>query len=683
MTAMLDTVLINELLDRGVSSDDARRIAKWLAQESPTGAWTRIYRDFLTPAHDFSLHQWLYECSYGDAALLVSPGPAWLPQETDIARANVTAVAAELRLVGFRALHRWSVEHREEYWGLVARRLNIQLRRPYEQMLDSNDPQRARWLVGAKLNIVESCLAGEPDAAAIVESDGSGPSRTRTLGELQSLVARVANSLRAGGIGRGDAVAVIGPMTSESVAAYLGVIAIGAAVVSIADSFSAEEIAARLRIVGAKLVVTRDFVRWSDKRLPLYEKIAAATSLPAVVIHDDPAESTRLRTSDQLWDQFLSSDERLECAVCDPADAINILFSSGTTGEPKAIPWDHTTPLKCAADAHFHHDLHPGDVACWPTNLGWMMGPWQIFATLLNRSAMALYGQAPHTRAFGEFVSAAGVTMLGGVPSLFRSWRQSECMRGLDWSRIRSLSSTGECSHAADMLYLMHLAGYRPIIEYCGGTEIGGGYVTSTVVQPSVPAAFSTPALGIDLALLDERGQPTTAGEVYLIGPSIGLSQRLLNRDHATVYYNGTPADSAGHPLRRHGDELHALAGGYFRVAGRTDDTMNLGGIKVSCAEIERAWSGLAGVQETAAVAISPPGGGPSRLVAFVVPDPAAALDPEILQSLLQQAIRRQLNPLFRLDEVRLIGNLPRTASNKVLRRELRALLEGSPSKPA
>jgi acetyl-CoA synthetase len=394
----------------------------------------------------------------------------------------------------------------------------------------------------------------------------------------------------------------------------------------------------------------------------------------------------RIRSNDVRWEAFLSDDDRFTPVARYPHAPINILFSSGTTGEPKAIPWDHTTPIKCAMDAHFHHDLHSGDVTCWPTNLGWMMGPWLIFATLINRCAMALFQQAPHDRAFGKFVQDAKVTMLGLVPSLLRAWKNSGCMKTpepLDWSQIKVFSSSGECSSAPDMLYLMHLAGYRPVIEYCGGTEIGGAYISSTVTAPNVPGAFSTPALGIDIAILTDDGpvivtpgrhQQPLRGEAFLIGPSIGLSTRLLNKDHDAIYFQDAPVMDPNRPLRRHGDELEVLGNGYLRIAGRSDDTMNLGGIKVSCAEIERAFTGIAGVLETAAVAVAPAGGGPSQLVVFAVLKPGEAGTPETLKPQMQQAIRAQLNPLFRVEQVRVVSALPRTASNKVMRRELRKL---------
>src|SRR3990167_8623735 len=192
----------------------------------------------------------------------------------------------------------------------------------------------------------------------------------------------------------------------------------------------------------------------------------------------------------------------------------NILFSSGTTGDPKAIPWSHTTAIKAASDAYLHHNIQPEDVLAWPTNLGWMMGPWLIFAALINNATLALYPDAPHRRAFGQFIQDAKVTMLGVVPTLVANWRETHCMEGLDWNAIKLFSSTGECSNQDDMRYLMSLANNKPIIEYCGGTEIGGSYITSTVIEKNYPSLFTTPAMGIDFILLDDSGHPTDNGEV-------------------------------------------------------------------------------------------------------------------------------------------------------------------------
>jgi acetyl-CoA synthetase len=330
-----------------------------------------------------------------------------------------------------------------------------------------------------------------------------------------------------------------------------------------------------------------------------------------------------------------------------------------------------TTPLKCAADAHFHQDVHPGDVLVWPTNLGWMMGPWLVFASLLNRATMGLFYGASAGAEFGRFLQDSKATMLGVVPSLVRAWRHTGCMRDVNWQKLKVLSSTGECSHAEDMNWLMSLAGGRPIIEYCGGTEIGGAYITGTVTKPCVPGTFNTPALGLDFVILNERGLPADKGEAFVVPPSIGLSNTVLNNDHHEIYYAGTPAGSHGQVLRRHGDEMQNLGSGYWRALGRADDTMNLGGIKVSSAEIEQVLQSLSQVKETAAIAISPDGG-PSQLIIYAACSTEQPLVKDALQSSMQECIKRDLNPLFRIHDLVLVDGLPRTPSNKVMRRALR-----------
>ncbi|MDH3198928.1 MAG: AMP-dependent synthetase, partial [Candidatus Krumholzibacteria bacterium] len=176
---------------------------------------------------------------------------------------------------------------------------------------------------------------------------------------------------------------------------------------------------------------------------------------------------------------------------------------------------------------------------------------------------------------------------------------------------------------------------------------------------------------GLDIHVLDEEGRPTDDGELFIVPPSIGLSLTLLNRDHHEVYYEGTPPGPNGELLRRHGDQVGCLPGGYFRALGRADDTMNLGGIKVSSAEIERVLNTVEDVVETAAVAIEPEDGGPSTLVVYTVTSGGA--DVAALKAAMQRAVSKSLNPLFRVHDVVVLDALPRTASNKVMRRVLRA----------
>ena len=668
-----------ELTACGLSQDQAEAfvaaVGRLDSRMTAGQAWQWITRNLLRPEHPMEVHEHLHAAVFANWDPANGPTPAWLPEDPD--SSNIAWLMRKAGKKTYRDLHAWSVTHRQEFWATMVERIRVQFSQAPGNVLDqSAGPEHPRWLVGAKLNLVDSCFRAPDDSPAVIYQAEDGPVERLSVAQLRALTGRVANGLARLGLKAGDRVAIDMPMTVESVAIYLGALAAGCPVVTVADSFAPAEIAVRLGIGHARCIFTQDFALRAGKRLPLYEKVRAADAPQAIVLPCAQTVDCPLRPGDIAWYDFLSDQTDLLPVPRDPDDANTILFSSGTTGSPKAIPWDQATCIKAAIDAHLHHDIRPGDVLCWPTNMGWMMGPWLVFAALMNRATVALFYGAAGTRKFGQFVEGAGVTMLGLVPSLVTAWRRSGCLDGLDWSRIRAFSSTGECSNPRDMLFLMSRAGYKPVIEYCGGTEIGGAYITGTVVQPAAPATFSTPALGSDLVILDEQGRPADCGEVFLIPPSMGLSLKMLNRDHHDEYYAHTPQGPDGQLLRRHGDQMERLPNGYFRAHGRADDCMNLGGIKVSSLQIEQTVRGIQGVRETAAVAISPPGGGPSMLVVYAVPAGETELNPSDLRSVMQQAISAGLNPLFKVHDVVLTEALPRTPSNKVMRRTLRAEYE-------
>lgn len=604
--------------------------------------------------------------------------PAWIPSSEFIATTNIAWLMRRVGVDSYAALHEWSVHNREPFWKLAIERLGIRFETPYSQVADlSEGPESPHWLVDARLNIVDSCFADSAASPAILYQSEGGILKTMSAGELKALTDRIAANLVRCGFTPGDALAIFMPMTAEAVAIYLGIIKAGCAVVGIADSFQPREVATRLRLANAVGVFTQDVLVRGAKEFPLYSSVIEAEAPTTIVLPAREHLCLELRPGDYAWQEFLQDMTPCTPHNCAPEDPINILFSSGTTGDPKAIPWIQTTPIKCATDAHFHQNIKSGDVLVWPTNIGWMMGPWLIFASLLNKATMGLYCGAPTGREFGRFVQEAKTTMLGVVPSLVRTWRNTRCLEGLDWSSIQVFSSTGECSHPDDMRWLMSLAGGKPVIEYCGGTEIGGGYITGTVTRPCVPGTFNTPALGIDFVILDDRGELAEEGELFLVPPSIGLSTTLLNKSHHEVYFAETPRGPHGETLRRHGDQMEALPDGYWRGRGRADDTMNLGGIKVSSAEIERVLQTVPNVVETAAIAVSLTGG-PSQLVIYAVCSNAQAITREELASAMQKAIKQELNPLFKIQDLILVNSLPRTASNKVMRRLLRDRYSGN-----
>jgi len=595
----------------------------------------------------------------------------WHPSKAVITNSNIYKMMQKHHFDNYHDFWKWSIKNRTNFWDETIRNLDIIFAKNYSTILDiSKGVETPNWLKDAQLNIVDSCFKNNPNATAVIYQEEGGKLIKVTQQRLEKFVNQIVNSIRQAGLKQGDAIAIDMPMTLEAVAIYLASIKAGNPIVTIADSFTPNEIAVRLNIVNSKLIFTQDYLLRAGKTLPLFDKVCEAKAPKAVVIKVTN-QKINLRKNDIFWSDFLIDNADYESVKQSPIDTITILFSSGTTGSPKAIPWNHTTPIKGAADGYYHHDIHTNDVVCWPTNLGWMMGPWLVFAALINKAAIGLYYGAPLDNGFGKFVQEAKVTMLGVVPSIVKHWKASGCMEGLDWNAIKCFSSTGEVSNPTEMTYLMQLAGGKPVIEYCGGTEIGGGYVTSTMIQDNYPSTFSTQALGTKFVLLDEENNSSNKGEVFMIPPTMGLSNTLLNRNHHKEYYEGTPRYK-NQLLRRHGDAMLRLDNGYYKAQGRTDDAMNLGGIKVSSIQIEGIINTLDFVKESAAIAVTPKDGGPSLLVVYYVALGNAITKTNCLKQA-QTVVRKQLNPLFKVSDLVKIDALPRTVSNKVMRRKLRA----------
>jgi acetyl-CoA synthetase len=617
----------------------------------------------------FAAHLALYRLAYEGRRLKDGPGPAWVPSKSDVHSSNIGKMMAERRLTSSEDLRRWSVDRREEYWSAMIRKLGIVFRtKPTRILTEPVDPRHPEWLAGAQLNIAESCFNAAPNKTAIIFGrEGSNAIQKMTYGQLHRLSSRIANGLDALGLERGERIALFLPMTPEAVAAYLGIVLSGRCVVGIADAAAPPEFAKRARIAGARAVFTVDSYLRDGKVHEIYAKVIEADGPQAVVISREGGE-THPGRNDIAWADFLSDRDTYDAVPGRPSDYTNILFSSGTTKDPKAIPWTQTTPIKSAADAYLHQDVRPSDVLAWPTSFGWMMGPWLTYASLVNKATMALYVGATTTRAFGEFVAGARVTMLGVVPKLVRSWKTDGAMEGLDWHRIRVFSSTAEPSTPDEMLYLMFLAGYRPIVEYCGGTEIGGGYITGTVVQPCAPSMFTTPALGLELEILD-GGRPAARGEVFLVPPSIGLSTELLNYDNDEEYYDNVPKGVHGEVLRRHGDQIERLGGGYYRHLGRIDDMININGVKTSSEEIRSVLRNEL-VYDSKPIAVDIDRSGQHRLVVYAVPRDPGLLGSDELRTQLrldfQRAIKENLNPLLaHVEDVVLVSELPQTGPGK------------------
>lgn len=712
----LDSISVSDIEALGISSSIALKLYEDISEiinthgPSSPQTWTLLSKRLLHPLLPFSFHQMMY---YGCFKDFGPDPPAWSP---DPEAAMLTNVGQLLERRGkeflgstykdpissFSHFQEFSVSNPEVYWKTILDELSVSFSVPPQCILSENTSRESslanpggQWLPGAYVNPAKTCLTLNckrtlDDVVIRWRDEGNDdmPVSSLTLEELRSEVWLVAYAIIALGLDRGSAIAIDMPMNVESVIIYLAIVLAGHVVVSIADSFAPLEISTRLKISEAKAIFTQDLIIRGDKSIPLYSRVVNAQAPMAIVIPTKGCSfSMNLRDGDISWHDFLEKATDLRgdefAAVEQPVEAFtNILFSSGTTGEPKAIPWTHVTPFKAAADAWCHMDIRKGDIVAWPTNLGWMMGPWLVYASLLNGASIALYNGSPLVSGFAKFVQDARVTMLGVIPSIVRIWKSANSTLGYDWSAIRCFASTGEASSVDEYLWLMGRAQYKPIIEYCGGTEIGGGFVSGSLLQPQSLAAFSTPAMGCSLFVLGDDGHPIPQnvpgmGELALGPLMFGASSTLLNADHYNVYFKGMPLWN-GKILRRHGDVFERTSRGYYHAHGRADDTMNLGGIKVSSVEIERVCNAVdSNVLETAAIGVPPPQGGPEQLVIAVVfkDSDDSTVDLDKLRISFNSAVQKKLNPLFRISHVVPCSSLPRTATNKVMRRVLRQQL--------
>ncbi|XP_030508232.2 probable CoA ligase CCL12 isoform X1 [Cannabis sativa] len=708
----ISEVGVDDLVQAGLTTEEATGFQRVLKDSlsctkgsDPSEVWRHLVaRRVLKPWHPHGLHQLVYYSVYAHWDVSSKgPPPYWFPslyhsKDTNLGRLmekhgpSLLGPLYKDPITSYSLFQKFSVEHPEVYWSIALKELSVSFQEEPKCILDKSDKSKhgGSWLPGAVLNIAECCLLPtsyprkDDDSLAIVWRDeGSDDSSVNliTLKQLREQVISVAKSLDAM-FSKGDAIAMDMPMTANAVIIYLAIILSGLVVVSIADSFAPKEIASRLHVSQAKAIFTQDFILRGGRKFPLYSRVVEAAPDRVIVL---PATGSntgiQLREQDMSWGDFLSSvgtRSRKYSPCYQPVDSlINILFSSGTTGEPKAIPWTHLSPIRCSSDFWAYMDIKVGDVVCWPTNLGWALGPFILFTCFLSGAVLALYHGSPLGRGFGKFVQDASVTKLGTVPSLVKTWKNTQCMKGLDWTKIKSVASTGETSNVDDDLWLSSQAYYKPVIECCGGTELASSYIQGSLLQPQAFGAFNTATMTTSFVIIDEHGNPypddqACTGEVGLIPLYLGASDRLLNADHEEVYFKGMPLYK-GMRLRRHGDIINRTVGGYFIVQGRADDTMNLGGIKTSSFELERVCDRADdSILETAAVSVSPIGGGPEQLVMFVVLKNGYDAEAENLRTKFSKAIQSNLNPLFKVSAVKIVHEFPRTMSNKLLRRVLR-----------
>jgi len=618
----------------------------------------------------------------------------WHPPPDLIAQSNLQRFIKKHQLGSFDGLMRKSITDIAWFWDTVLRDLDIQFSKPYSQIVDLSEGKPwPKWCGGGEMNIVHNMLdkyAGtEIDNRLAIKSEiEDGTIRSLTYKELRQEVNKMAAALRSLGLGKDDAIGVFMPMVPEIVVAMLAIIKIGGIFLPLFSGFGAAAIVSRLKDADAKALLTAEGTYRRGKFCAMKpiadEAVAQVPTLKhTIVLQQNGQWNVDLRNAGD------SATERTSAE-----DPMMIIYTSGTTGKPKGAVHTHCGfPIKSAQDMWMGLDLHPDETLFWMTDMGWMMGPWEVFGTLILGVTMMLFDGAPDfpgpDRTW-QLVDRHKVTALGVSPTLIRALRSrgrgsDEIVHRHDLSSLRKFASTGEPWNPDPWMWLFQNVGRGklPIINYSGGTEISGGIVMGNVLTPMKPCAFSGPLPGMAADVVDENGKSVQGqvGELVIREPWIGMTRGFWKdrQRYLDSYWSRFP------DVWVHGDWAAIDDDGLWYILGRSDDTIKIAGKRLGPAEVESILVAHPQVSEAAAVGVPDPIKG-EALVCFCVlkkgangdlDSAAGASAKEALTTELKKKIATELGKALAPKEIIFVGDIPKTRNAKVMRRVVRAAYIG------
>lgn len=587
------------------------------------------------------------------------------------------------------------------FWRAVMDFYGLHFFHPFDELVDTSAGQPfARWCVGGTTNLAFNCLVrpvedSDPTHESIIWEGEDGQLRRLTHAELKSAVERAAGGFVSLGYGKGDVVGLYLPMVPETVIAFLAIVSIGAIALPMFSGFGVQAVVERLADAGAKVVISADYTLRRGKRIEMAEVVAAAVpSLSAlrnvVVVERNPGATptaAEVNGVPQLtWSQLSTIGAPHFSEPLDAETPAMIVYTSGTTGKPKGTVHTHCGFMtKVALDFGLILDLQRTDRLLWMSDMGWLTGPILAVAAPLIRATLVLVEGVPDYPEHGrlwKLVEQHHISFLGVAPTMIRAFMQhadAEYAK-YDLSTLRVTAATGEPWTPEAWNWLRHdvCKGRVPLLNYSGGTEIGGGILAGTMLHPDMePCAFAGPIPGMGAVVVDESGHHVPAGQVgelALSKPSIGLTRGFWrDRDrYLDTYWSKIPG------LWVHGDFVSTDSAGNWYIHGRSDDTIKVSGKRTGPAEVEAALLSTGLVAEAAAVGVPDVVKG-NAVVCVCVPTrgtrPDAAVDAR-----LRQAVVESLGSSFRPKYILWVTDLPKTRTLKIMRRLVRAVLVGDPT---
>ena len=646
----------------------------------------------------------------------------WEPTPDTVAAARITgfrhwlADQHNLRFDGYHGLWHWSVAEPGAFWSAIWDYFGVLGQRGTAPVLAGGPMPDVRWFAGSTLNYARNALAAaaaDPDRTAVIYRSEAGHSGTLSYAELDAQVARVRGALERVGVGQGDRVAAYLPNAPHALIGMLATASLGAIWTSCSPDFGAASVIDRFAQTEPAVLIAVDGYAYNGKTYDRRDQVAAiAAELPGlravITVAYAGTGPPAVRPGPQLldWDQIPAADspDRRDGLLTRftevPFDhPLWVLYSSGTTGLPKPIVHGHgrivLEHLKALA---LHQDLSGADTFFWYTTTGWMMWNFLAGGLLVGATVLAYDGSATRgpsgaadTGALWELIAQAGVTYAGtGAPYLLACMKEGiSPARRYDLSALRGVGSTGSPLPPEGFRWVYEqvapeapaaagAAGPAFILgSFSGGTDLCTGFVGPNPLLPVRAGIISGCCLGAKVEAFDPAGQPVTGevGELVVTQPMPSMPVGFWNDPGGDRYRDAYFADYPG--VWRHGDWIMFLPDGGCVIYGRSDATLNRGGVRMGTSEFYRVVEQLPQVADSLVIDTGRLGED-GRLILYVVPAEGERIDDETLAQI-RAALRSQLSPRHVPDEIHQVPGIPRTLSGKKLEVPVRKIMQGTP----
>ncbi|RJP20925.1 MAG: acetate--CoA ligase [Candidatus Abyssobacteria bacterium SURF_5] len=608
----------------------------------------------------------------------------WKPYGEYKTKSNIRRFMRKHKIKTYDELVKKSARNIKWFWKAALEDLDVEWYEPYKKVLDDSAGfPWAKWFVGGKINIVHNCLdrhaqSWRRNKLALIWEGDDGATRTVSYLQLYQEVNRLANAIKSLGIKKGDTVGIYMPMVPEIVTVLMACLKIGAVAIPVFSGFGATALATRLNDAEAKLLFTADgsarraklvqIKQEADKALEMTPSVKKAIVLKRMGI------DVAMRDGRDLWWHDVVPQQSPVCETerLDAEDYSLIIYTSGTTGKPKGTVHTHAGCMaQMAKELGYYFDVKEEDTFFWVTDIGWMMGPWEIIGVQNFGGTYLIFEGAPDypkPDRLWDVCERHGVTILGISPTAIRLLMRSsvDWVKKHDLSKIRILGSTGEpWDPESYQWFFEHVGGGRcPIINISGGTEIVGCLLSPLPITELKPCTLRGPGLGMDIDVFDEDGKPIRGGIGHLVckKPAPSMTKGFLKDPdrYIATYFSRWPN------VWYHGDWAHVDDDGFWFLHGRADDTIKIAGRRTGPAEIEAALIDHPAVSEAAAIGVPHEIKG-ENVVCFVVLHPGYEPSEPLREELKNQVVKI-MGKTLRPEDLRFVGALPKTRSAKILR---------------